>query len=190
MVQQVSLMTPIEEKASTYNAEEGTQNEGEVVPECLSWLDSQPSQSVVFLCFGSLGLFSIEQLKEIALGLEKSDQRFLWVVRNPPSEKHGLVMSAQPDLDLDSLLPEGFLVRTKERGLVVKSWAPQLGGFVTHCGWNSVLEAVCTGMPMVAWPLYTEQRFNRVVWVEVYSQRSLNAQDRDGIAIERSPSER
>ncbi|KAK7861299.1 udp-glycosyltransferase 88a1 [Quercus suber] len=55
----------------------GTQNEGEAVPECLSWLDSQPSQSVVFLCFGSLGLFSIEQLKEIALGLEKSDQRFL-----------------------------------------------------------------------------------------------------------------
>nr|POE81235.1 isoform 3 of udp-glycosyltransferase 88a1 [Quercus suber] len=132
----------------------GTQNEGEAVPECLSWLDSQPSQSVVFLCFGSLGLFSIEQLKEIALGLEKSDQRFLWVARNPPSEKHGLVVSAQPDPDLDSLLPEGFLVRTKERGLVVKSWAPQL-----------------------------EQRFNRVVWVEVFSQRSLNAQDRDGIAI-------
>ena len=128
----------------------------------------------MFLCFGSLGLFSIEQLKEIALGLEKSDQRFLWVVRNPPSEKHGLAVSAQPDPDLDSLLPEGFLDRTKERGLVVKSWAPQLavlnhgsvGGFVTHCGWNSVLEAVCAGVPMVAWPLYAEQRFNRVVLVE------------------------
>lgn len=156
------------------NERSGTQNEGEAVPECLSWLDSQPSQSVVFLCFGSLGLFSIEQLKEIALGLEKSDQRFLWVVRNPPSEKHGLAVSAQPDPDLDSLLPEGFLDRTKERGLVVKSWAPQLavlnhgsvGGFVTHCGWNSVLEAVCAGVPMVAWPLYAEQRFNRVVLVE------------------------
>ncbi|KAK7851882.1 udp-glycosyltransferase 88a1 [Quercus suber] len=72
----------------------GTQNEGEAVPECLSWLDSQLSQSVVFLCFGSLGLFSIEQLKEIALGLKKSDQRFSWVVRNPPSEKHGLAVSA------------------------------------------------------------------------------------------------
>ncbi|XP_023875938.1 UDP-glycosyltransferase 88A1 [Quercus suber] len=156
------------------NERSGTQNEDEAVPECLSWLDSQPSQSVVFLCFGSLGLFSIEQLKEIALGLEKSDQRFLWVVRNPPSEKHGLAVSAQPDPDLDSLLPEGFLDRTKERGLVVKSWAPQLavlnhgsvGGFVTHCGWNSVLEAVCAGVPMVAWPLYAEQRFNRVVLVE------------------------
>lgn len=57
---------------------------------------------------------------------------------------------------------------------MVKSWAPQVavlnhasvGGFVTHCGWNSVLEAVCAGVPMVAWPLYAEQRFNRVVMVE------------------------
>ncbi|KAK7826953.1 udp-glycosyltransferase 88a1 [Quercus suber] len=57
------------------------------------------------------------------------------------------------------------------------------GWVVTHCGWNSVLEAVCAGVPMVAWPLYAKQRFNRVVWMEVYLQRSLNAQDRDGIAI-------
>ena len=89
-------------------------------------------------------------------------------------KKHSLAVSVQPDPDLDSLLPEGFLDRTKERGLVVKSWAPQLavlnhdsvGGFVTHCGWNSVLEAVSAGVPMVAWPLYAEQRFNRVVLVE------------------------
>ncbi|KFK38998.1 hypothetical protein AALP_AA3G186800 [Arabis alpina] len=135
---------------------------------CLSWLDSQPEQSVVFLCFGSLGLFSEEQLKEIAIGLEKSEQRFLWVVRNPPE------LQNQPEPDLVSLLPEGFLDRTGNRGMVVKSWAPQvqvlnhkaIGGFVTHCGWNSILESVCAGVPMVAWPLYAEQRFNRVVIVE------------------------
>ncbi|KAM3682138.1 hypothetical protein ACJW31_12G049800 [Castanea mollissima] len=149
-------------------------DEGNAVPECLTWLDLQPSQSVVFLCFGSLGLFSIEQLKEIAIGLEKSGQRFLWVVRNPPSEKHSLAVSTQPEPDLDSLLPKGFLDRTKERGLVVKSWAPQVavlnhnsvGGFVTHCGWNSVLEAVCAGVPMVAWPLYAEQKLNKQELVE------------------------
>ena len=67
---------------ATYNVR-SDHNEGEAMPECLPWLDSQPSQSVVFLCFGSLGLFSIEQLNEIALGLERSGQRFLWVVRNP-----------------------------------------------------------------------------------------------------------
>jgi hypothetical protein len=146
----------------------------EAVPECLSWLDLQPSGSVVFLCFGSLGLFSIEQLKEIAIGLERSGLRFLWVVRNPPTQEHGLAVTAQSEPDLDLLLPPGFLERTKERGLVVKSWAPQVavlnhdsvGGFVTHCGWNSVLEAVCAGVPMVSWPLYAEQRFNRVILVE------------------------
>ncbi|KAI4347605.1 hypothetical protein L6164_008406 [Bauhinia variegata] len=143
--------------------------------ECLNWLDSQPSKSVVFLCFGSLGVFSKEQLKQIADGLERSGHRFLWVVRNPPSEESkNLADSSQNDPDLDSLLPEGFLARTKERGFVVKTWAPQVavlnheavGGFVTHCGWNSTLEAVCGGVPMIAWPLYAEQRLNRVVLVE------------------------
>ncbi|AEE75830.1 flavonol 3-O-glucosyltransferase-like protein [Arabidopsis thaliana] len=134
---------------------------------CLNWLDSQPEKSVVFLCFGSLGLFSKEQVIEIAVGLEKSGQRFLWVVRNPPELE-------KTELDLKSLLPEGFLSRTEDKGMVVKSWAPQVpvlnhkavGGFVTHCGWNSILEAVCAGVPMVAWPLYAEQRFNRVMIVD------------------------
>ncbi|KAJ6960841.1 UDP-glycosyltransferase 88A1 [Populus alba] len=145
-----------------------------VPDECITWLDSQPSQSVVFLCFGSLGLLTKEQLREIAIGLEKSGQRFLWVVRNPPANDLSVAIKAQGDPDLDSLLPDGFLERTKERGLVVKLWAPQvkilnhssIGGFVTHCGWNSTLEAVCAGVPMVAWPLYAEQRLNRVVLVE------------------------
>ncbi|KAK0596986.1 hypothetical protein LWI29_020739 [Acer saccharum] len=149
---------------------------GGSVPECLTWLDSQPSRSVVFLCFGSLGLFSVDQLEEIATGLERSGQRFLWVVKNPPRghENRSVAILERPDPDLDSILPKGFLDRTKERGLVVKMWAPQVevlnhdsvGGFVTHCGWNSMLEAVCAGVPMVAWPLYSEQRFNRIMMVE------------------------
>ncbi|XP_043693678.1 UDP-glycosyltransferase 88F4-like [Telopea speciosissima] len=146
----------------------------ESVNQSLSWLDAQPSQSVVFLCFGSRGVFSKAQVKEIALGLEKSGKRFLWALRKPISEdnnKHFSMESGEPDLDV--LLPEGFLDRTKDRGLVVKEWAPQMevlnrksvGGFVTHCGWNSVLEAVCAGVPIVAWPLYAEQHMNRAVLV-------------------------
>ncbi|XP_050268664.1 anthocyanidin 5,3-O-glucosyltransferase-like [Quercus robur] len=134
--------------------------------ECLNWLNSQPSRSVVFLCFGSLGSFSEKQVKEIAVGLENSGQRFLWVVRNPPPD-------TDKDPNLDELLPTGFLERTKDKGFMVKQWAPQVavlshdlvGGFVTHCGWNSVLEAVWCGVPMVGWPLYAEQRLNRVVLV-------------------------
>ena len=101
------------------------------------------------------------------MGLENSGQRFLWVLRNPPPDN-------EKDPNLDELLPKGFLERTKEKGFVVKRWAPQVavlrhdsvGGFVTHCGWNSVLEAVWCGVPMVCWPLYAEQRLNRVVLVE------------------------
>nr|CAD1831386.1 unnamed protein product [Ananas comosus var. bracteatus] len=96
--------------------------------ECLAWLDSQPKASVVFLCFESVGRFSAAQLKELAKGIEKSGHRFLWVVRSPPSddnddpEKRFL---PPPEPDLEKLLPEGFPYRTRERGMVVQSWAPQ-----------------------------------------------------------------
>ncbi|KAK6117658.1 hypothetical protein DH2020_048620 [Rehmannia glutinosa] len=127
-----------------------------------------PTKSVVFLCFGRRGVFSVEQLKEMAIGLENSGYRFLWAVRNPPEKQS----SEEPDLE--ALLPEGFLERNRERGVVLKSWAPQtdvlshesVGGFVTHCGQCSVLEAVSFGVPMIGWPLYAEQRMNRVFMVE------------------------
>nr|BAE72451.1 UDP-glucose: anthocyanidin 5,3-O-glucosyltransferase [Rosa hybrid cultivar] len=137
--------------------------------ESLKWLNNQPKDSVLFLCFGSMGVFSIKQLEAMALGLEKSGRRFLWVVRNPPIEE---LPVEEPSLE--EILPKGFVERTRDRGLVVRKWAPQVevlshdsvGGFVTHCGWNSVLEAVCNGVPMVAWPLYAEQKLGRVFLVE------------------------
>jgi hypothetical protein len=138
--------------------------------ECIAWLDTQPKDSVVFLCFGSLGRFSAKQIREVALGLEASGQRFLWVVKSPPNDDPTKKFENPSEPDLDALLPEGFLDRTKEKGLVVKLWAPQrdvlmhaaVGGFVTHCGWNSVLESIMAGVPMLAWPLYAEQRMNKV----------------------------
>ncbi|KAJ1285266.1 hypothetical protein BS78_03G267100 [Paspalum vaginatum] len=141
--------------------------------ECLRWLDTQPDNSVVFLSFGSMGTFPKKQLEETAMGLEKSGQRFLWVVRSPrePDAKFGQPL---PEPDLDALLPEGFLERTKDRGLVVKSWAPQVdvlrhgatGAFVTHCGWNSTLEGITAGLPLLCWPMYAEQGMNKVFIVE------------------------
>ncbi|KAL1565534.1 chalcone 4'-O-glucosyltransferase-like [Salvia divinorum] len=133
--------------------------------ECLRWLDSQPSKSVIFLCFGRRGAFSGEQLREIAAGLENSGYRFVWAVRR---------ISGAEEPDVEAVLPEGFVERTGGRGLVLKSWAPQtavlshnsVGGFVTHCGQSSVLEAVSFGVPMICWPMYAEQRMNRVFMVE------------------------
>ncbi|KAF8025519.1 hypothetical protein BT93_F2374 [Corymbia citriodora subsp. variegata] len=152
--------------------------------DCRSWLDKQPSKSVVFLCFGSMGRFSAEQIKEVAAGLEKSGHRFLWVVKNPPGHEQG---GGEGDVDLEALMPEGFLERTKERGLVVRSWAPQaavlrkeaVGGFVTHCGWNSVLEAVAAGVALAAWPLYAEQHMNRNFLVQDMGM-AIGVEQRDG----------
>ncbi|KMZ68349.1 Flavonoid glucosyltransferase, family GT1 [Zostera marina] len=150
------------------------QTQGESDFYCFKWLDKQPKGSVVFLCFGSLGTFSTEQLKEIADGIERSQERFLWVVKNPPNPSKKYVTNDPPNPDLDFLLPKGFLDRTQDRGLVVKSWAPQVkvlqheavGCFVTHLGWNSVLEAICAGVGMIGWPVYAEQRMNRVFVVD------------------------
>ncbi|KAL6845106.1 hypothetical protein ACP4OV_024601 [Aristida adscensionis] len=137
---------------------------GDKQHKCLDWLDAQPDNSVVFLSFGSLGTFSKQQLQETAIGLENSRERFLWVVRSPPDVEIG------DALDLDALLPKGFLERTKDRGLVLKTWAPQVevlhhratGAFVTHCGWNSTMEGIMAGLPLLCWPLYAEQRMNKV----------------------------
>ncbi|MED6132516.1 hypothetical protein PIB30_019847 [Stylosanthes scabra] len=143
--------------------------------ECLSWLDKQPTKSVVYLCFGSRGSFSVEQLREIAQALEQSGQRFLWVVKSPPLRPGtNQLLADHHHFDPISVLPTGFAHRTKHRGMVLASWAPQVevltresvGAFVTHCGWNSVLEAVVAGVPMIAWPLYAEQHVNRNVLVE------------------------
>jgi hypothetical protein len=125
--------------------------------ECLEWLNSKKPNSVVYVCFGSMANFNDSQLKEIAIGLEGSEQHFIWVVKK---EKN--------DEGIEEWLPEGFERRVEGKGLIIRGWAPQIaildheavGGFVTHCGWNSTLEGVSAGVPMVTWPVSAEQFFN------------------------------
>ncbi|CAN0905154.1 UDP-glucose flavonoid 3-O-glucosyltransferase 6 [Linum grandiflorum] len=140
----------------------------------IQWLDQQPDSSVVFLCFGSMGAFCGEQVKEIAHALESSGHRFLWSLRRPPSEEGGLSPNPPMDYeDVSEVLPEGFLDRTAEVGRVI-GWAPQtavlahkaVGGFVSHCGWNSTLESIWFGVPMATWPMYAEQQLNAFLVVE------------------------
>ncbi|XP_058096083.1 hydroquinone glucosyltransferase-like [Magnolia sinica] len=146
----------------------GSTHEGEK-PECLRWLDEQPRGSVLYVSFGSGGTLSSKQLTELACGLEMSGQRFLWVARSPhDKETNATFFSVQSVENPFDFLPKGFLARTKGLGLVVPSWAPQLqvlshgstGGFLSHCGWNSTLESIINGVPMIAWPLYAEQKMN------------------------------
>ncbi|KAD4384764.1 hypothetical protein E3N88_24932 [Mikania micrantha] len=139
--------------------------------ECLKWLDKHPVRSVLFVSFGSGGTLSQKQLHELAFGLEQSGQRFLWVVKSPQGKSNASYFNAQSHLDPFGFLPDGFLERVEDRGLVVSYWAPQVeilrhgstGGFFTHCGWNSILESVVCGVPMIAWPLFAEQKMNSVL---------------------------
>ncbi|CAJ2664926.1 unnamed protein product [Trifolium pratense] len=141
--------------------------------ECLSWLDKQKPSSVLYVSFGSGGTLSQEQIDELALGLELSNHKFLWVARAPSSLANAAYLSAS-DVDPLQFLPSGFLERTKEQGMVVPSWAPQIqilshssvGGFLTHCGWNSTLETMAHGVPLITWPLFAEQRTNAVLLSE------------------------
>jgi hydroquinone glucosyltransferase len=143
--------------------------------EILKWLDNQPHGSVLFVSFGSGGTLSSNQIIELALGLEMSEQRFLWVVRSPNDKiANASYFNAESHSDPFDFLPNGFLERTKGRGFVVSSWAPQpsvlahgsTGGFLTHCGWNSILESVVNGVPLVVWPLFAEQKMNAVILTE------------------------
>ncbi|XP_057468635.1 anthocyanidin 3-O-glucosyltransferase 5-like [Actinidia eriantha] len=144
--------------------------------EVENWLDKQPNESVIFVCFGSGGTLTSDQLTELALGLELSQQRFILVAREPTDARASAAFfdGGRKGDDPAVYLPEGFVERVKGVGLVVASWAPQVvvlrhgatAAFVSHCGWNSTLESVAHGVPMVAWPLYAEQRMNAAALAE------------------------
>lgn len=132
--------------------------------QCLLWLDSMKPRSVIYVSFGSLANINFSQLIEIGLGLEASNCPFLWVIRPGASLP-----------EVEDWLSNGFEERMKGRGLIIRGWAPQvmilshpsIGGFVSHCGWNSMLESVCVGIPMVTWPLFAEQFLNEKLIVDM-----------------------
>ncbi|KAI4374196.1 hypothetical protein MLD38_012215 [Melastoma candidum] len=132
--------------------------------KCLNWLDLREPNSVVYICFGSMANFNPAQLHEIAVGLESSGQNFIWVVKKNPDGEEG-----------KQWLPEGYEERTSARGLIIRGWAPQVlildhvavGAFVTHCGWNSTLEGISAGVPMVTWPVAAEQFYNEKLLTEL-----------------------
>lgn len=129
--------------------------------KCKSWLDSMGTKTVVYVCFGSMSTFAPAQLIELGSGLLASNRPFIWVI-NPVQNS-----------DVDNWLSENFSDESK--CLLIRGWAPQamilphvaIGGFVTHCGWNSTLEGVCAGLPLLTWPMFAEQFLNEKLVVEV-----------------------
>ncbi|XP_030547424.1 7-deoxyloganetin glucosyltransferase-like [Rhodamnia argentea] len=123
--------------------------------ECLRWLGTKEPNSVLYVNFGSIAVLTREELIEFAMGLANSKHPFLWIIR--------------PDLVSgdSAVLPQEFIEETEGRSMLA-GWCPQaavlnhlsIGGFLTHCGWNSIIESVSAGVPMICWPSFGDQRTN------------------------------
>ncbi|XP_059627753.1 UDP-glycosyltransferase 71K1-like [Cornus florida] len=121
----------------------------------LNWLDHQLQSSMVFFYFGSLGSVRGAQLREIAIGLKRTGQRFLLSLRRPEA------FESRDYTDLDEVLLNGFLERTAKTGLIY-GWVPHvvilahkaIGGLVSHCGWNSFMESLWYGVPVATWLVF------------------------------------
>ncbi|CAL5426360.1 unnamed protein product [Camellia sinensis] len=132
----------------------------------MEWLDKKEVSSAVFVSFGSECFLSKQEIEEIAHGLELSTVSFIWVVRFHGGEKTRV---------LHDVLPEGFLERIGDMGMVVEGWAPQakilghpsVGGFMSHCGWGSTLEGLMLSVPIIAMPMNVDQPFNAKLVVEI-----------------------
>lgn len=130
--------------------------------QVLSWLDSKKPNSVLYISFGTGCTFPDEQLMEIAHALDSSNCDFIWVVPNKTNEE-----------DDATWQPKEF--NQNGKGLIIKGWAPQLiilhhqstGGFVTNCGCNSVMEAIIAGVPLVTWPLISDNFSNEMFVTQV-----------------------
>lgn len=136
---------------------------------CIRWLDMQLPKSVIYVSFGSIATVTRNDLLEFWHGLVNSGTRFLWVMRPDLviAGKDGGRRKTQEEVELEEA--------TAERGCMVE-WAPQeevlghqaVGGFLTHSGWNSTLESIVAGVPMICWSYFADQqinsRFVREVW--------------------------
>lgn len=144
--------------------------------ECMEWLGTKPAQSVAFVSFGSFGILFEKQLAEVANALQESNLNFLWVIKEAHIAK----------------LPEEFVESTKDRAMLV-SWCNQLevlahesiGCFLTHCGWNSTLEGLSLGVPMVGVPQWSDQ-MNDAKLVEDVWKVGYRAKEEAGEAVVKS----
>ncbi|KAJ8528779.1 hypothetical protein K7X08_030423 [Anisodus acutangulus] len=132
--------------------------------DIMDWLNMKERCSTIFASFGSEYFLSKDEMEELALGLELSKVNFLWVVRFPGGQK----------ISLEEALPKKFLQTIGKKGKIVEGWAPQLrilghssiGGFVSHCGWSSVMEGLKLGVPIIAMPMHLDQPLNAKLIVD------------------------
>ncbi|KAL6657428.1 hypothetical protein ACP70R_005208 [Stipagrostis hirtigluma subsp. patula] len=131
--------------------------------ECLDWLDKQPPSSVLYVSFGTMSSLRQEQVRELAAALRDSNQRFVWVLRD--ADRADMREAAESHARLAAAASELGDATARGVGVVVTGWAPQLeilahgatAAFVSHCGWNSTVESLSHGKPILAWPMHSDQ---------------------------------
>ncbi|KAL1805437.1 hypothetical protein ACET3Z_028505 [Daucus carota] len=134
--------------------------------EVIQWLDGKPGKSVIYISFGSEVGPSGEEYEQLATALQESDWSFIWVIQSN-SGKPGRLLGIQNNQE-GGYYPDGLKEKVGDRGLIIQGWAPQLlilshpstGGFLSHCGWNSTVEAIGCGVPFLAWPMRGDQYHN------------------------------
>lgn len=139
---------------------------------CMEWLNQRRPGSVIYISFGSLAQLTVQQTQQLAQAIKLCDKHFLWVIRSSEESK----------------LPPKFLEETSLKGLIV-SWCQQLevlahdsiGCFITHCGWNSTLEAMSLGVPLVAMPQWTDQSTNTKFITDVWGTGVRARADENGL---------
>lgn len=146
-----------------------------ITDPCMNWLHEKPTKSTIYVSFGSFAELGVEQVHAIALALKTMHAPFLWVVRASEEAK----------------LPKNYKEETSEKGMIV-TWCNQLdvlghvaiGCFITHCGWNSTLEAISSGVPMVAMPHWSDQSTNAKLVSDVWRMGIRARKDEKGIVGE------
>ncbi|KAM0908473.1 hypothetical protein ACQ4PT_015444 [Festuca glaucescens] len=135
---------------------------GKTRHECMEWLDKQPPASVLYVSFGTTSSFRVEQIAEMAAALKGSKQRFIWVLRD--ADRADIFAESGSESPHETLLSK-FTADTEGTGIVITGWAPQLeilahgatAAFMSHCGWNSTMESLSHGKPILAWPMHSDQ---------------------------------
>ncbi|XP_004298222.1 PREDICTED: crocetin glucosyltransferase, chloroplastic-like [Fragaria vesca subsp. vesca] len=149
----------------------------------LEWLNSKPVESVIYVSFGSFSVLSKTQMEELAKGLLDYGRPFLWVIRENQKNGGGKEEKEEQELSCRAELEElGKIVPWCSQVEVLSN--PSLGCFVTHCGWNSSMESLVSGVPVVAFPQWTDQCTNAKLIEETWKTGIRVAPNEEGVVVD------